>query len=52
MELWAEHFKDQFSRPMVTMDILLLSAREPVQMNTGTPSKMEVVKEIGCLRRL
>lgn len=42
-EHWKESFREQFSYPATTVGLLLQPACEPMQVDTNSSSKMEVI---------
>lgn len=50
LQLWAEHFRDQFNCLISTVNLSLLLANEPKQVDISPPSGMEAIMGIGFLR--
>lgn len=51
LAIWAEHFKEQFIWPIATVGLSLFPVNELMQVDTGPPFEIEVIREIGFLQR-
>lgn len=49
LERWTKHFRDQFTWPIVTLNLPLKLANETMQLDTSRLSEMEMIDEIGLL---
>lgn len=48
---FSEHFEELFSWPIVTADLPIMTSSESMQVDTGSSSEMEIIREIRFLKQ-